>query len=411
MMKYFRHVISASLSPNTEPDDVWRALLILLAPWKWQRGADTSRVSSWFTNRYKDGEVTLYNSGRSALFAILSAFGIGAGDEVIVQAFTCVAVPNGVLWVGAKPVYADIDDTYNLSVSDIEKKITKKTKAIIVQHTFGVPADITAIVSIARAHRILIIEDCAHALGATHQGKQVGTFGDAAFFSFGRDKIVSSVWGGAAIISSKHKKQIAKLKEDHDNLPMPGMIWVMQQIFHPIMFSIILPFYNMEVGKILLVLLQKLKLLTFPVYPEEKIGKRPGIFPAQYPNALAVLLVGQLSKLDRYTQMRQNIALVYAKQFETVEGVHISAYVKEAAYLRYPMLVNDPNSLRARVKSQGILLGNWYHNIIDPNGVDFGRVGYKQGSCPKAEYAAKHSINLPTKITKQDAHRICTLIG
>ena len=120
---------------------------------------------------------------------------IGEGDEVLVQAFTCVAVPNSVLWAQATPVYADIDATLNIDPIDVEKKITNRTKAIIVQHTFGIPADMDALVALAKKHNILLIEDCAHSLGATYKGKKVGTFGDAAFFSFGRDKVVSSVFG------------------------------------------------------------------------------------------------------------------------------------------------------------------------------------------------------------------------
>ncbi len=82
------------------------------------------------------------------LYEILKAFEIGDGDEVLVQAFTCVAVPNSVRWTSAKPVYVDIDNTYNIDPSDDAQKITPKTKAIIVQHTFGTPADMDAIISL-----------------------------------------------------------------------------------------------------------------------------------------------------------------------------------------------------------------------------------------------------------------------
>src|SRR3989344_9394741 len=104
-----RRVISASLSPNTQLDDVYRALSVLLRPWVWQKGNAVDKVGYWFTEYFGTRSVATFNSGRSAFLALLRAFRIGKGDEVIIQAFTCVAVPNSVLWAGARPVYADID--------------------------------------------------------------------------------------------------------------------------------------------------------------------------------------------------------------------------------------------------------------------------------------------------------------
>ncbi|MFH1859640.1 MAG: DegT/DnrJ/EryC1/StrS family aminotransferase [bacterium] len=110
--------------------------------------------------------------------------GIGEGDEVLVEGFTCVVVPNAVIFAGAKPIYVAPDPkTYNMDINQIETKITPKTKAIIAQHTFGLPADMDLILDISRKHNLMVIEDCAPAMGATYKGKKVGTLGDAAFFS------------------------------------------------------------------------------------------------------------------------------------------------------------------------------------------------------------------------------------
>ena len=122
--------------------------------------------------------------GRVALYAILKAMGIGEGDEVLVEGFTCVVVPNSVIFAGAKPVYVAPDPkTYNMDINQIEPKSTPKTKAIVAQHTFGFPADMDAIIEIAQRHNLKVIEDCAPALGATYKGKKVGTLGDAAFLA------------------------------------------------------------------------------------------------------------------------------------------------------------------------------------------------------------------------------------
>lgn len=368
----FKKVISCALSPNTESDDVLVAVKMLCMPWKWKHGRELIAVKKYFME-----EAVFFNSGRSAFLALLHAFGIGRGGEVIVQAFTCVAVPNSVLWSGATPIFADIDDSYNLDPKDVERKITQKTKVIVVQHTFGIPAQIDALAAIAKKHNLLLIEDFAHTMN-------IKMSGDAAFYSFGRDKVVSSVWGGAAIINDKCQMTNAKwkLKKFQEKLPMPNNFWIFQQLLHPIAFSIILLLYDVYIGKIFLVLLQKLHLLSVPVYPEERLGRKPNDFPAKYPNALAVLLVNQLKKLDRYTKNREEIVRLYGGK---------------TPLLRYPMQVEHPEKTIARAKKKGILLGNWYHNVIDPESP------YKPVDCPKADLAAKHIINLPTRISVKDA--------
>lgn len=346
---------------------------MLLTPWKWQRGTELETIKKYFPK-----DTVFFNSGRSAFLAILKAFGIGNGDEVIVQAFTCVAVPNSILWAGAKPIFADIDDSYNLDPNDVERKITQKTKAIVVQHTFGILAQIDTLKALAKKHKLFLIEDFAHTMS-------LKLAGDAAFFSFGRDKVISSVWGGAAILSTKYKAQSTKLKQFQNNLPMPGYFWIFQQLLHPIAFSLILSSYNIGIGKIILYILQRLKFLSFPVYPEEKTGGQPKDFPAKYPNALAVLLLNQLKKLDRYTKQRTEASSVYGRKIP---------------YLRYPLRVEDPRATIAKLKRHGILLGNWYHNVIDPESP------YNPLDCPKAYEVALHIINLPTRISLQDAKRV-----
>lgn len=123
----FNYPIAIGLSPNTQRDDIFTALKILFQPWRWKNGHDLSQVETWFKKYFDIKDVALFNSGRSAFDAVLSAFNIREGDEVILQAFTCVAVPEVVLWRGAKPVFIDIDETLNINPGLIEKHITHKT--------------------------------------------------------------------------------------------------------------------------------------------------------------------------------------------------------------------------------------------------------------------------------------------
>lgn len=392
----FNYPIAISLSPNTQRDDVWQALKILIQPWRWQKEKEIKIVEEWFNKYFRTEKATSFNSGRSALYAILKIFGLGKGDKVILQSFTCVAVPDPIIWVGAEPVFVDIDELLNLDPEAIEKHIDTKTKAIIVQHTFGIPAKIELIKKIAQKHNLLLIEDCAHVLGASSDGKKLGTFGDAAFFSFGRDKVISSVFGGMAIISAKYKMQSEKLRDFQEQLSYPNYFWIFQQLIHPIAFAVILPLYNLVIGKIILFVLLKLRLLSKPVYEIEKSGRKPEIFPKKFPNALASLLLRQLEKLERYNQDRRQKARYYFKEFSSNSKIKLPVNNQEAIYLRFNILVNNSSEILKKAREKGILLGNWYKQVIDPHGVQYEKIGYKKGSCPKSEQIAHLSVNLPT---------------
>src|SRR3989338_8865213 len=130
-----KNPIAISLSPNTQSEDIWQAYKILLTPWNWKTGSSIKIIEKWFADYFQKKNPLSFNSGRSALFAILKSFDIGKEDEVLVQAFTCVAVPDPILWVGARPIFLDIDESLNIDPTCIEKHINHKTRAIIVQHT------------------------------------------------------------------------------------------------------------------------------------------------------------------------------------------------------------------------------------------------------------------------------------
>jgi dTDP-4-amino-4,6-dideoxygalactose transaminase len=148
--------------------------------------------------------------------------GIKQGDEVILQVFTCPAVPTPVVRLGATPVYVDVDPgTFNMDPDKIEAKITKKTKVIIAQHTFGIPAEVDPILDIARKHDLWVIEDACHALGSRYKGQEVGAFGDAAFYSFGWYKPVVLGMGGAAVLNNPILKP--KVEEVYRDFVTPSL--------------------------------------------------------------------------------------------------------------------------------------------------------------------------------------------
>jgi len=151
------------------------------------------------------------NSCTAALHSILLALEIGEGDEVIVPSNTFVATANACLYVGAKPVFADSDpETFNMAPEEIENKITEKTKAIIVVHLGGNPCDMNEICKIAERNDLFLIEDAAHAHGAKYQGRNCGTFGIAAAFSFYPTKIMTTGEGG--IVTTNNRELAEKIR-------------------------------------------------------------------------------------------------------------------------------------------------------------------------------------------------------
>ena len=148
-------------------------------------------------------------NGLDALMLSLKALNIGNGDEVIVPANTYIATALAVTYVGAKPVLVDADlNTFNIDANKIEEVITDKTKAIMSVHLYGQPCDMDLIMEIAKKHNLFIIEDCAQAHGAKYKGKLVGTFGDAAGFSFYPGKNLGALGDAGAVITNN--EEIAK---------------------------------------------------------------------------------------------------------------------------------------------------------------------------------------------------------
>ncbi len=400
--------IAISISPNTQSDDALLALKLLFQSWRWNQGQNVQKLEKEFELMFPGYNSLAINSGRNALYLILKSLGIKAGDEVIIQAFTCVVVPNSILWTGATPVYVDIDDSLNIDVNDLKKKITSKTKAVIVQHTFGVPANLKEIQKLTKAKGIVLIEDCAHSLGAKYDGKLVGSFGDAAFFSFGRDKIISSVFGG--MIISSNSKLIKQIQSEYQRLPTPNSFWIFQQLLHPIIFeSFLKPFYNYKLTRGLLSFFQKLKLLSMAVKDEEKKSIQPSEFPAKMANALAILALNQLKKLDRFNSHRSEIVAIYDQSLKYRKTKAFES-AGEPSWLRYPVYVENPKRMLSRMRRHSIFLGDWYQSVIMPCD-DLDKVKYKLGSCPKAEEISNHIVNLPTfpGLSQEEAKKVARL--
>ncbi len=172
-------------------------------------------ISEYIGARY----CATFNSGTSALHAAMLAHGIGKGDEVVVPSFTFIATANAPLFVGARPVFAEIEgETYGLDPEDVAERITSKTKAIIPVHYAGCPCKIKEIKEIAEDKGLLLIEDAAEAFGADFRGKKAGTFGDSGLLSFCQNKIITTGEGGAIITDLREVYEKLLLIRSHGRL-------------------------------------------------------------------------------------------------------------------------------------------------------------------------------------------------
>jgi len=407
--------IAIAISPNTSRQDTLLALRLLAAPRRWSKTGEMTRVLEMDIASHIGVEHAFaLDSGRSGLYLALQAMGIGEGDEVLVQAYTCIAVPNSVLWAGAKPIYADIDAAkLNVNLDDLQAKITPKTKAIVVQHTFGRPGPIHEIVEFARARGIRVIEDCAHALGAATPSGPVGSFGDAAIFSFGRDKVISSVSGG--MVATPDPDLARSLSRLRDALPMPSTKWTFNQLFHPVASSGILRTYDVaKIGKAMLVGLQKTGLLDLAVRPEERRGKMPKGVPTRLPDVVAMMAMSQSARLGAFNTRRRHLAALYNEKLAGT-GFQLPPPDEpdtQNIYLRYTMHIPDPAHLHRAARAQNIYLGNWYDTAIAPADADLSAIAYTPGQCPVAEQQAATSINLPThpKVSISDGERVANIV-
>ena len=217
---YFRYEHRVNMMPVAEPDLKGNEFKYLsdafLSTWISSRGKYIDTLEEKFSEfcECKFGVAT--SNGTVAIHLALKALDIGPGDEVIVPDLTFAATINTVIHAGATPVIVDIDPlTWCISPDEIEKAITKRTKAIIPVHIYGQPCDMDPIMEIAQQNKLVVIEDCAEAHGAMYKGKKVGSFGDISCFSFFGNKIITTGEGGMCVTNSPIHNDRMRVLRDH----------------------------------------------------------------------------------------------------------------------------------------------------------------------------------------------------
>ncbi|HRH93731.1 MAG TPA: DegT/DnrJ/EryC1/StrS family aminotransferase, partial [Candidatus Peribacteria bacterium] len=319
------------------------------------------------------------------------------GEEILIQSYTCVVLPNAIHAAGGVPVYADIErDTLNLDLADVEKRITPRTRAIICQHTFGIPADAAALRKICDTHGMYLIEDCAHILPDS-PSMEIGKWGDFLLLSFGRDKAVSGVGGGAML--SRKPEISAKLKQEQARATNLPWLTVSLLLDYPIWYPVLRPFYGMGLGKAALWALGKLRMLVPILSAEEKKGNMPTALE-KMPDGCAYLTLKQLARLKGINDHRRALTRFYfdcAKKWNWPMLGGVSAHL---ALQKFPLFVKNANGIRAQLKQHNIHLDDgWTGCVVCPETVDLPATSYEPGSDPEAEAACEMILSLPTHPT------------
>lgn len=285
-------------------------------------------------------------SGTDALHLSVDALGIREGDEVITTPFTFFATAEAILYVGAKPVFVDIDpETLNIDPKLIEAKINEKTKAILPVHIFGHPADMDAVMKIAQKHNLKVIEDCAQAFGASINNKKVGSFGDAGCYSFYPSKNLGA-YGDGGMITIKNTSVFDSIKilRNHGSAG---------------------------------------------AYKHETIG-----FNSRLDEIQAGILLVKFKRIDESNKKRHEKATLYTKLLSSKVKCPVERKGCYHVYHQYTIMTTERQKLQEKLKAEGVSSVVYYPIPLHlQKALDF--LGYKEGDLPVTEKASKEVLSLP----------------
>ncbi len=357
------------------------------------------------------GDASLFASGREGLLALLRACEFPTGSEVIVQAYTCVVVPNAIHAAKLTTIYADIEkETLNIDPSSLESIITPRTKAVICQHTFGIPADVQKIREICDKNGLMLIEDCAHVLPDALGPEEIMSLGDAMLLSFGRDKAISGVSGGA-IICRKETVSHRLQKLEKSAIPLPPST-IRRLLLYPIFYGLARPLMGLGLGKALLTLLRQLRLLVPIVTAQEKEGRQDATLH-QMPEACAILALQQWKKLQKINDHRRSLTRYYLEASAQIGWPVLHGVRSDLPLQKYPMFVRDAEGIRRALKKKNIHLHDgWTGCVVCPASADQGKTGYCEGNDRNAEEVAEEILSLPTHpgMTEEDTKRLVSAL-
>lgn len=358
-------------------------------------------------------DVFLVSKGRIALYAALRASGVGPGDEVLLPGYTCVVVPAMIQRVGATPVYVDVDaSTYNISLASLKERITPRSRALLVQHTYGIPCGMDSLLSFAEAHNLLCLEDCCHALGSTYQKRLCGTFGAAAFLSGQWNKPFSTGLGGMLVVNdSTLGERVESVLQNEFHQPGPGkeILLKLQQILYS---TFVTPKTVMSITD-LYRFASKYGLMIGSSSTGELEGRDEPGDHCTMAACQARMGVRGMKTIQSTIAHRTHIAAFYRSELNAFDQHRLpDSLVEETVYLRYPLRVRNKPALIEHAKKHRIETGTWFESPLHPLHRAWERFSYHPGMCPVGETLSAQTINLPTHpgITPAEAESIVSFI-
>jgi dTDP-4-amino-4,6-dideoxygalactose transaminase len=374
-----------------EEDDVQLARAWLKRRPDWYRPDEVEQYHAAFAAWNGSAYAFSFMGGRVALSAVIYALGLQPSDEVILPGYTCVVVPNAFHYAGVKVVYSDIElETYGLDASQIEAKITPRTRAILLHHLYGlVCRDYEAVIDIAHRHNLFVIEDCAQSTGAEYKGKKVGNWGDAAIYSSEQSKVFNTIQGGIAATNDAGLAR--KIRAFYDQVPLPDEDWIDRQL-HTLIVNYCRYKHPQRWWLGDLVWLRYRDKVLISTTKEEEQRIRPTHYSRKMPAVIAALGFNQLGKIDRYNEQRRRNVERWNHWCE-IQGYRQPVVVTGSVpiYLRYPVIV-EPEKKRSRswaVKELNVEVGVWFISNTHPT------QSTVEG-CPNADKAVRQCINFPT---------------
>ncbi len=338
---------------------------------------------------YKNSKYALsVNSCTAALHLSLIYCGIKRNDEVITTPMTFASTINSIAMVGAKPILADIDpETFNINPKNIEKKITKKTKAILLVHLAGLPCDLTKITKIAKKYKLKIIEDCAHAIESKYNNKHVGNFGNTGCFSFYSTKNLTTGEGGMIICKDRNiynKLRVARLH---------GLTKDAWKRYLP----------------------ESVKKKKYEHYDVSEIGFKYNMIDIN-----AAMGIVQLNKIQKHWKIRKSLFNLYKKKLIglPLKFQKINFQNVKHAYHLFLLVIDKKKTKKKRDDLISFLFKNKigvginYRTVTDMT-VYRKKYGWTNNTCPHSKYLGDNTLSIPVhpNVTKKEAIYICEKIN
>lgn len=365
--------------------------------WPGGEGRAARQAFERAAERYFDfGRAFAFWKGRIALYALLNALGIGEGDEVIVPGYTCWVVPGPVLFTGATPIYADIEPEHCLvPVEKIAEAITPRTKAIMVQHTYGFAAPVVETCQLAKGRGIIVIEDCCHAFGSRLDGKLLGTFGDASFFSGQWNKPFSTGLGG--LVLAKDEKLAENVRQQQESYPLPSRKSAFMLAAQLAVYETFIYPSTTALATRLFRWMTKRGLVVGSYDPSEFAPTLPPDYAHKPSPVQCRLGRREIGRMGANVRKRQHATQRYLDELPAL-GYQVPTIPSnwDTLVVRYPLRVANKEEVLEKSARYGVEIGSWFECPLHPHETDHAAYQYTYGSCPVSERAAREIVNLPT---------------